>query len=132
MTQVQYMQTILQLSGHRKILQWFTPISITDRKCTSEEAVPVLPIIQNLENLIPHSKYSRKVYTLLQSKKKLVLGFRLEPVLLLVECECTAFVIKSQNPLGFMMCIEQKTAGIKNYKLCFLSTRQIKTRKGKW
>lgn len=128
------MQTTTQLSGHRKILQWLTPISTIDRNCTSEKAVSGLPQIQNLENLITLSLIQNIPgrCTPYFNPKNLFVGFRLEPVLLLMESECIVFVIQSQNPLGFrMMCIEQKTAGIKDYNPCFLSTRQITTRKGK-
>lgn len=46
------MQTTIQLSSHRKILQWLTHTLTIDRDCASEEAVPVFPLIQSLENLI--------------------------------------------------------------------------------
>lgn len=45
------MQTTIQLSSHRKILQWLTHILTIDRNHASEEAVPVFPLIQRLENL---------------------------------------------------------------------------------
>lgn len=53
MTEEQYMQLTIQLSSHRTIFQWLRRIlAIIDGDCTREEELPVLPLIQNLENLI--------------------------------------------------------------------------------
>lgn len=52
MTEEQYMQLTIQLSSHRTIFQWLRRILAIDGDCTREEELPVLPLIQNLENLI--------------------------------------------------------------------------------
>lgn len=52
MTEEQYMQSTIQLSSHRTIFQWLRRILTIDGDCTREEELPVLTLIQNLENLI--------------------------------------------------------------------------------
>lgn len=76
-TQEQYMQTTIQLSSQRKILQWLTHILAIVRNCTPEEAVPVFPLIQSLETLTRlclMQRNSRKVYILLELEKS-ICGF---------------------------------------------------------
>lgn len=71
------MQTTIQLSSHKKTLQWSPHILTSDRNHASEEAIPVSRLIQSLEN----SRNSRKVYILLQAES-LFVRLRFEPMLL--------------------------------------------------